>query len=371
MFDVRKSIGSLGLTSLLLAFGAPAHAQANLSASENSSLLLLIWDPVNKVSYSRDTGLQGLSLYNGLTDAGSQQFWTLDPSTDASFAQFSQVSTDLSKDIWMVVGNGHSNGTTAGTNNVFTTMVNTVLGDDGEPMLNPEWPQLTGVKNQLLRSQLVSADALYKLGSGNGTAYNNYLTAPPGTASSFDTSGSVGYVGNMKPILSDAESGLEAGDAMFGGAPGFDTGNLIGASGSSSWFYYMTPSSSKNTSLSLVSAFANSGELAYWGLARTTNASNQQELVLSFTLPSAITPAATAQGLLRRNQTDYTAQYRNAVQIGVSDDEFAGWAPSPLLEVQAAVPEPGSLLLMALGLGGVLTATQRRNRRARCDSARA
>ena len=371
MFDVRASVCVLGL-GLLLGFSAPATAQANLSATNDPSLVLLIWDPVAKVSYSRDTGLLGSSLYNGLSDAGSQQFWTIDPSTDTSFAQFSKVSTDLSKDIWMVIGGGKGAGTVTGTNNVFSTMVNTVLGDDGQPVLNPQWGYLTGVNNGLLRSTTGLFGGLYNsLGSGNGTAFNNYGTAAPGTASSFDSSASNAYVGNLQPVLSDALTGLSAGEAMFGGngtaGQGFDTGNVIGANGSSSWFYYMTPSSTTaskplNSSAVIVSAFSNSAELAYWGLARTTNTGNQQELVLSFTLPSAITPASTTLGILRRNQTDYSAQYGSAVLVG-SSDEFVGWTPSPLLDVTSAVPEPESVLLMALGLGGVLAAVRRARRR--------
>jgi len=355
--------------ALSIGLAASAQAQVTLSSTNNPSLVLLIWDPVAKVSYSHDTNLLGTSLYNSTSQSttGSQQFWTIDPGSDTSFAKFLQTSGDLSNDVWMVIGGGKATqGIGAGSNVIFSTMVNTTANG----VLNPQWPFLKGVTNSLLRGRTGAfSSSLYNpLMNGNGTAYNNYATAAPGKASSFDTPASNAYVGSLNPVLSDALTGTEAGEAMFGGnglaGQGFDTGNTLGTSGSSSWFYYMTPSGNSQSALSTVSAFSTSSALAYWGLARTTNAGGQQELVLSFTVPAAVSQTATAAGALRRNQTDYTAQFGFAQQITVAHDEFAGWKPTNLLgDTVAPVPEPDTYGLMLFGLAGIAAYTRRRRSR--------
>jgi len=366
MFGIRLFAGAASL-ALMMTSGVSAQAQGLVGGTNDPSLVLLIWDPVNKVSYSRDTGLTGLSLYTGLSSAGSQQFWTLDPATDANFSQFLKASSNLAQDQWMVIGGGKlTAGTGPGTNTVFSTMINTVQNGT----LNPEWGDLTDVTNSEMRASAASfLTAVYApLNNDTGTTYNTYATAKPGAGSSFDTPSSTGYVGNMQPALSDGLTGLSAGEAIFGGyatngGQGFDTGNLIGATGSSSWFYYLTPSNTKTGSLISVSAFSNSAQDAYWGLARSTDTGGQQELVLSFTLPSAVTPAATAQGVVRRNLSDFTAQYGTAQQIAGPNGQFAGWTPSTTLEPAAVVPEPTSPTLLTLGLAGVLAAVRRARRR--------
>ncbi len=191
------------------------------------------------MSYSRDTGLYGKTLFDGLSNSGSQQFWTIDPAADPSFAKFSQASGDLSNDVWLVIGGGKSAGVIAGTNNIFTTMVNTVA--DGE--LNPQWEFLTGVNNSSLRNKTTDfSGTLYSpLSAGNGTAFNNYATVSAGNyASSFDDASSGSYLGSMTRLLGNADGGLSAGDALFGGnsPQGFNTGNTLKTEGTSSWFYY-------------------------------------------------------------------------------------------------------------------------------------
>ncbi|MDY0743328.1 PEP-CTERM sorting domain-containing protein [Paucibacter sp. R3-3] len=360
MTGIRISAWALGL-SLLLA--ATAQAQTTLSKDNDPSLILLIWDPVNKVSYSRDTGLLGSTLYDQLSDAGSQQFWTLDPAVDTNFKKFVDATDKLDNDLWMVIGGGKAgSGNGPGKQVVFTTMKNTTANG----VLNPQWDFLTKKTNLQVRSQASNFETnLYTALEGGNSTGSSYASAPSGFASSFDTASSNAYVGNLGQLLGDIETGLSGGEAMFGGADGFDTGNALGAGGSSSWFYYMTPSDLKTNSISTVSAFANSAYDAYWGLARTTNTGGQQELVLSFTMQASVTSTTTAAGAVRRNQTDYTAGYGIAKPISTPGGEFAGWVPSSELlggGTVSAVPEPTSALLMALGLGGLVAATRRHRR---------
>lgn len=359
MNGIRKSIGALGLGLLL---GTVAQAQTTLSFDNNPSLILLIWDPVAKVSYSHDTGLFGSTLYNGLSSSGSQQFWSLDPATDPNFASYLQASGDLANDVWMVIGGGKAaTGNGPSQQVIYSTMINTTANG----VLNPQWGNLVDKTNKNIRDVTGAFEtSLYgPLMSGSGST-NNYATAAPGTASSFDASSSAAYAGNLAPVLTDPQNGLDGGDGMLGNG-GFDTGNTLGATGSSSWFYYLTTSSISPNSKITVSAFANSAYNAYWGLARTTNGSGQQELVLSFTMQASVTSTTTAAGAVRRNQTDYTAGYGIAKPITTPGGEFAGWVPSSELlggGTVSAVPEPTSALLMALGLGGLVAATRRRRR---------
>jgi hypothetical protein len=373
MNRARASLYLLTL-GLLLAGARTATAQSTtpglVGTGPDPSLVLFIWDPVNKVSYSHDTGYTGLTLFNGLTSAatgGQQTFITIDPAKDSNFAQFLQASPDLSQDLWLVAGGGYTgSGFTANQSNIFTTMVNTVLVNN-QPTKNPEWDTLTSVTNQVLKNTTPQfGTVMYApLNAGNGgtsATYNTYATAVPGEGSSFDSSASNGYLGNMRGLFMDA-TGLATGDMLL---PGVDSGNVVGATGSSSWFYYLTSSntdpkkittSAKQAPIS-VTAFNSGDQLAYWGLARTTNAGNQQELVLSFTLPPAMTATITAAGVARRNGTDYIASYGSARLI---DMPTTGAVLTTA--VVAAVPEPSSWLLMAGGLAGVFAAARRQRQR--------
>lgn len=370
---------SVALTALA-GLAQPAIAQLKDGnadgTSPDPSLVLMIWDPTAKVAYTHDTGKTGRTLYNTVTTnangqpntGGLQDFLTLDPAKDSNFAQFVQKSPDLSKDYWLVFGGGGSSSKKfAGSYVMYTTLVNTLV--DGQ--VNPQWTDLTSVTNGDLKLHSVGfQNSFYSaFNAAAGNLNNNYATAAAGTGSSFETPSTMGYLFDpaVNPnFFADKKDSTLPGEALQLGTANVDAGNLIGANGSSSWFYYLTFSNSDPNKAPKVtqepmaiSAFANTAKLAYWGLARTTNSANQQELVLSFTLPSALTATTTAAGAARRNGTDYIASYGAArlIDLPTTDTALASAV------ITSAVPEPSSWLLMAGGLVGVGAVARRQQRR--------
>lgn len=119
--------------------------------------------------------------------------------------------------------------------------------------------------------------------------------------------------------------------------------------GSSSWFYYLTGTTIESTGIALVDEFDNLEHDGYWGLAVDTKG----DYILSFTMEGILAKVATAQGLARRNGTDFAALYGGVRSLSNPIDEFAGWTPSNALSV-SAVPEPATYGLFGLGLAALV-----------------
>lgn len=358
------------------ATSASAAAGSNLP-----ELLLIIWDPVAKVSYSKDLGIfayadhyaDGDTSKNlfvlGQQDAGYQKLWS-PLNTDPLFQTFLTQSSGLANQIWGVMSvqtNADLEGQ-AGFRGAFFTLSS---GTQASGSRNPNYSSLVGTD---ANGNPISSGSIFnnsELGTvvGNFETYANNLNFPAAGAadnthrcanvpspctganasitngSSFDSlaSGSLGYAG----MLLTSNSG-----ALYG----VDHGKIMNPVGKSSWFYRVTTGSDISDGVLAVDEFDNSNHDAYWGLG--VNA--QGDYILSYTLEASLTQAQTVQGQLLRLRTDFAAHYGTTRFIGapVGDtlDLSGGTAITP-------VPEPSTWGLMGLGLA-LLAGRARRQKHA-------
>jgi hypothetical protein len=213
--------------------------------------------------------------------------------------------------------------------------------------VNPEWLALKSVKNTTL-GDLVGAyssafigflnSATNQLEQGeantNNTHFNKGGPKFELNGSSFDLKGG--------SVNQTSDAAIFAAGTRFQGSFGAIPFNPVG---SSSWFYQLTPSNDNLEDPVLVDEFDNLKHDAYWGLAKADNG----DLILSYTMESAIAKATSLIGLQRRNLTDFSALYGSARVLASPVDEFTGWAPSSGVSI-SAVPEPSTYGLFAIGL---------------------
>lgn len=354
----------------LIANGLPANG------GSTAELVLVIFDPVKEVSYTKDLGIYAAPFnaandnsknlfVQAQQDAGYQKF--LSPlNSDPNFKEFLSVSTDVSKQQWGIYATGEGDEFFGpGSTNFFTTLNSTWSGGT-----NPSWSKLTGIPwftfQELARNFTNFLRDLNNgieptTGVGFGNSFNSHqkegLTfgvdeIDPAellllNGSSFDRKG-------VSPYFPRVEQGyLPGSETVFIGGLFPNTMNPVG---SSSWFYYMTPSADlSGSSLALVDEFDNLGHDGYWGLAVDTNG----DYILSFTMQSSLTAASTAQGLARRNRTDFSALYGGVRSVLNPANEFIGWIPNG--NVVSAVPEPSTYGLFGLGLAALAWRSRRRS----------
>lgn len=348
------ALGTLTLTTahadIRVGDGTAESAAAGTHLPE---LVLIMWDRVAKVSYTKDLGVlayssayasgdtsKNLFVY-GQQDAGYQRLFPA-LNADANFRSFLAASSGVANQSWAILGAESSAEiiADAGSNTLFMTLTQDASIPAGGT--NSAYADLTGrdANGNVVggphfeNSQLGDSVGNFTgwVGDNNTNAANTsntHRTTPDG--SSFDNESSIGYAGKLL-------SG-QGGALVSSGH-----GNVLNAVGRSSWFYRVTVSSDVSDASPAVDEFDNLGHDGYWGLGVDAN----NNYILSYTLDAYVTPTRTASGALLRLRTDYAASYGRARLIDVP----AG--------AVTAVPEPATWGLMGLGLAVLAGRARRR-----------
>jgi hypothetical protein len=336
---------NLGHAALRIGDNSPE----GVTAGTTPELALFIWDPVKEVSYTRDLGINvygahyalgdtasNLFVY-GQQDAGYQKLFA-PLNSDPNFVTFLSKSTDVANQIWAVIA--ISSDPNLPLSEGGTTIYTTLNAQTPNGTLNPEYTKLMG---------WVNGDMTNAEGSFETTVRD--FNAQPGCSGSCTTdyaTHSSSY--NIKGQLAYAGTSFSASHYMAGGSPTYAP-NVFNSVGRSSWFYAVTSSSDVSDAVPVVDEFDNLSHDAYWGLGVAANG----DYILSYTLDAAVTPTLTAAGARLRLRTDFAAGYGRTRLISVPGMDASGLS-APV----AAVPEPSSWGLMALGLAALAAGTRRR-----------
>jgi hypothetical protein len=341
-----KVIGMTGLKMkralAALACALSGGAFAAVDQGENGGeLILYLWDPVARVSYTKDLGISMDTFFvSGQQDAGTQQFWQLAGADDTPFASFRAAST-AENTRWALFGldsklsnadrdAGLSIAEEAGAMRIFTTLTNTTTV--GVP----------GAAHTALTSKLANDFWIYASATGSilgslvpGADSTHALADHLQNGSSFDREGTPQYIDSDATVLTE----------LTQRGSGVKTTNKLGES---SWFYAITSANDYDSlAPAVVDEFDNLGHDAYWGLVRDPATNNY---VLSYTLAAAtqsrmqFSPIGTARAAV----TEYLASTGDRL-LDTPSGAYDGYVPIDLSPV-AAVPEPAACLLFGTGV---------------------
>ncbi len=374
---MRIFLGHIRVALVIAAVSTLPLAQAAIAPPDtgNGELTFLVHDTAAQVSYTLDLGIRINDFFVlAQQDAGYQRFWVLDsPTFDTFLSQVNAANLE-----WAVLGFDSVGPSTPGGRRLFTTV------KQGSEALVPTTP---------------NSNFIQMSGGGQNLAFFANTNETP----------SHGVVGNNFTYEVNGESiaRLDSPATAIGyfGAPGGLTPNHLNFApfsstnrvGNSSWFYYLTRSSTSNvaTSRILVDEFdngnpADGGNDGYWGFIRATDAATTLpewvgKYLVSFTMP-AFSPLLRAEArsfAAGIGRTEYSAGFWTESLGGLAGTAgfespsalnirlLAGAASAlpgdpglpALLGPVTAVPEPRSAALLLLGLAALGWAAQRRARR--------
>lgn len=370
----RLLCATTGLGLFALAGGSQALIASGASdtGGDNPELVLWMYDPVKEVSFTKDLGIYAAPFNADLDnsknffvqaqqDGGYQKFF--EPlNSDVNFKKFLTISSNPANQLWAIYAASNVDFFGPGSWNVFTTLKST----DVDGVLNTNYTELTQVNNrdiaEVAGGLAIAYDAL-----NEGTSSTPLVDTDPLGLNIYNSHRHEGEIASSDEYLLYNGSSFDQKGLTFPyyrGISNDDTGRLynylpstLNAVGSSSWFYYLTPGSNVPEGPNgkvLVDEFDNLGHDGYWGLAVDTNG----DYILSFTMESHLTAASTAQGLARRNRTDFSALYGGVRSVLNPANEFIGWTPNG--SVISAVPEPSTYGLFGLGLAALAWRSRRR-----------
>lgn len=311
-----------------------AAVQADVRSDDHPDLLFVLWDPVAKVSYSKDLGLDANSFWiYAQQDAGYSKQITLD-ATDIALIEFRKLSTKVADQRWAVIAVDSGPTTVPGDTKLYTTLRQGLK--EGET--NPNWTDMTGISyGNLVFGARDMPNRLYFGLNFLGDDTTRYVRTAGKDGSSMDLPGSKGYFAGRLGFSDKANPQVDG--SYFSGV--FDVTNAVNQS---SWFYYLTNKDEGGGAID-VDEFDNLSSNGYWGFALTT--ANAYSLTFTQVVAkSGPTSVSTVVGTNRVSVTDYAAGFE-ARSITVGRDEFPGWQVAASI---APVPEPATWASFALGL---------------------
>jgi PEP-CTERM motif len=341
-----------------LAGWAQAQAAIAPGTSGDGELFFNVHDPVAKVSYVLDLGIRMDEFFVAAQqEIGFQRFWPVDTPNWTSFLAL----VSLNELQWSVAAIDSTGNAAAGGQRLFTTVRQGSEGSVGN-YTNLNFTNGTGA---------TQAGNFFTGIAGTGTHGNSTDFALNGDSYAAESDSGRGYYGESGGLTPN-----------FNGSAPFGATNSIGQS---SWFYYLTRSGTSNLSTArvLVDEFDNLGHDGYWGFIKVQGTDAAAlgynpdspyvgKYLLSYTLP--VYDVRTTAAFRSFAQSIGRTEFSGGMQVGTLPGaaraatlEFAaGWVtplglatatrqglPAPL-QLLSPVPEPGTWLLMAGGLGLLL-----------------
>ncbi|EHR69801.1 PEP-CTERM motif protein [Burkholderiales bacterium JOSHI_001] len=365
-WKVRSRVAWLGL--IAAAWFLPAQATIRTPSNtggQGSELFFLAFDSAGPFTYTLDLGVFMDDFFNDAQpDAGHQRFWVVDPAADDAWRRLAAKSQNLASLQWTVLAFDSTGNATPGGLRLFTTVAQ---GNESKLAGMTNLTMETLVKNATVASLVIQT--------------NNIGT--PNLGGAADAAEQVAV--NVSTLFDGSEGQSAQADAT-GLFPSFSSGtgamgSPLNTVGQSSWFYYLTRSSTSNLASARVRVdeFDNLAADGYWGFIKESTAGSERYL-LSYTLPAFTSALEQTAGITLGNNfarmagvlSLSSAAGKGDAVLGLAEGFLRGMAQGAntaegLARVQAVlpgalapVPEPQTWTLLLGGLALVGAVARRR-----------